>query len=218
MTLEEIRANVRQWLQNRPDAEPAFIDGIINKVYISLATPFRFHEVESEYLLTTVAGQRDYAVSTSDLYALRTAYDRYYGRSLDVVDIDVLDRQMDYETIEGAPTMIARYGSIVRFDTAPDFSESDSILLRGIVLPAPLTSGDQSPVYPDDWHWIIELQTASVCAFMYGMEERGQLLQNIAMGQLAGRQEPHTIEAFTKQMRLIAGYRQKVSSKGPEIR
>lgn len=217
MTLDEIQAAVRVWALERPEATPTLIQSIVNKVYISMATPFRFHEVEQEYLLTTVAGTRDYALASEDLYALREAFNRYYGNSLDVVDISQLDRSLDYETIEGRPGKIARYGTGVRFDIAPDFSETDSIILRGVVLPPKLVTGTDEPVYPEDWHWIIELQSASVVCFMLGMEERGQLLQNIAMGQLAGRQEAHTIEAFTKQMQLIAGYRDRSSSK-PTIR
>lgn len=217
MELSVMREAVRVWLRNRPEATNTLIDSIINKVYLSMAMPFRFHETESEYLLDTVAGTREYALDSSTMYALHTAYDRQYGQELEVVDINQLDRIIDTEDYEGSPRKIARYGSGVKFDIAPDYTLTDGIILRGLSLPTELVDDADEPVYPKDWHWIIELQAASVLAFMFDMDERGQLLQNIALGQLTGRQESHTLEAFTKQMQILTG-RPKGRNGSVEIR
>ena len=48
MTKAEIRDAVRRWVMERPEATNELIDSVIHKVYISMATPFRFHELETD--------------------------------------------------------------------------------------------------------------------------------------------------------------------------
>jgi hypothetical protein len=205
MTRLEIQNAVKKWILKNPDITDAEIQAVINKVYLSIAIPFRFHEIETIAYLNVVSGTKTYALTTATLYALHAAYDREYGKELEVVDPWDTDVRADDEGItEGAPEKISRYGGNVYLYPTPDYTLTQGVKLYGVALPIALASDGASPVYPEDWHFFIELQSAATCSFMLGNDERGQLLQNLALGQLAGRQESHTIEAFIKAMRVTA--------------
>ena len=206
MTKAEIRDAVRRWVMERPEATNELIDSVIHKVYISMATPFRFHELETSKVIDIVDGTGIYPLTTAEMYAVERVWNGYDGRWLDAGTIRDYQPRLDYDHT-GSPATFVRHGQSLYVWPTPNFDAVGGLTVYGLSLPAPLVSDTDEPVYPEDWHWVIEMGVASIVSFMLNMDERGQLLQNISMGQMAGRQEAHTIEKFFRSLGVEVGRR-----------
>lgn len=200
-TRGEIVSNMNQWCLNRPGITTEIRRRILNQIYLSLAMPFRFHELETTHDLSIVSGTSSYEIDSDDMYAIHYARDLENGKRLEWMDWDEYTR-LDDHTLTGYPESVTRYGNNVYIYPTPDFTLNPGIRLYGLKLPDPMDDDNDVPVYPKDWHFILELSASAMCCFLFAMNERGMMLQNLALGQLSGRQEAHTLEAFFRHMRV----------------
>lgn len=194
MTFLEIQNNVKQWLGDRSDLDIALIKREINNEYKKLAIPFRFHQNEqTNTSLSTVSGQQSLDISSlGEVYSIPIVRDTTNDRKLKQKTIEWLERRSDPD-MEGEPEYYVLYGdSELLFYPVPDGAYS--LRLRYQSLPANMTSDAESPIWPSDWHTIIEYGAAAKAAFMYNMDERGRFLKNQYVSELGTRVEPGTLD------------------------
>lgn len=211
-TLGNYKTNVKRWLFNRPDCTPDLVKQFVNDVMYNLAIPFRFHAFESTQDINVVSGTASYALG-STLYAVESVRDVYNKMLLNPMTPELYDEVYDVDASLASPENYMLYGSNITLWPTPDFTSTGGIRLRGIKLPTPLADDADEPEFPEDWHYTIELVAAADMAALFGMNERHMFLKNMALGQIDGKLEAHTIERRNNPVQFVPEKTRPINSR-----
>lgn len=170
MTLQNLRDELRVHLGvDELDLPNAEADLLLNRVWWDVADKNDFREKEKQFIFPTIAGTRDYLVSS--VVAIGDTFDAIRGLSIvnpnndSHIPVEPM-MESEYEGLfvnsvdrEEMPTRYVRFGSTLRLWPTPD--QVYSMVLRyWVTLPDLLSGG---PVIPQSWHEII----------LYGAVKRG---------------------------------------------
>jgi hypothetical protein len=189
-TRDAIRDNVKSWLRNRSDVSNATIEEEIYRTCLSLSMGFDFPALQYTQSISTVIGTGTYALDSA-MQAVRLVRDEYNDQIIPQRTIEDYEAITD-KTEQGTPDGWTRWGNNLLFYPVPDFA--DTITVRGVRLHPTFADGSTEPSFPEDWHLIVELLTASRLAFRLGMSELAMEIKNEALAEISTRQEIRTYE------------------------
>lgn len=191
MTFAELYAETRGMLGTRADFTVAQAKAYVNRAYKRLCNAFQYYEIDStDTSKSTVANTATVAIPTGarEIISIKITGDTEY--EIIPKTIDWYERQDTTTANTGVPVYYVRYGSNILFWPTPDDAYALRVRYRG--LPADMSSDNDTPVIPAEWHDTIVMLAASYAAFALGMAQRGQELKNEALGMLSAIQEDNT--------------------------
>lgn len=147
-TLAEFRSNLRE-MGNFPENDTRITDAVINReVNRALKRIAMLHDwpwLQSERLILTSSGLRDYALPADFLRLLSLRYD---GQDRPLTQLSVQD--VDRSQGSGGPAIFGIWGGKVCFAPTPNGQER--LMLRYICQEVVLVNDSDVPLIPDYWN------------------------------------------------------------------
>jgi hypothetical protein len=195
----EMYGEVAEHLASRGDVTTAQIKTRINRVYRRLAKSFSFHELEeTDESLTTVDGTASCTVPAG-VWGIQSIKIDDTDNETNLVPRDMVwyERQDTRLTkTTGRPRYYILWKNLIYLWITPD--DAYSLRVRHKIYPTALSGDSDVPVYPEEWHEYIVLQTAAEFALLKNMSERYKELKNEALGIISTIQEDDTIESRSR--------------------
>ena len=171
MDFGEIYGEVISRLGNRSDIT-ARAKQWVNQAQFSIATSYRFFELEVSVTGSTTSSTRTYSLP-SDLRVILSLRDTTNSRKLTQADWRTFDKTSQ---VTGQPSRYTRFGSSIELDPTPDATYSLS--LRYLKRVASMTNDTDEPVLPDEWIEAIILRACWIGALALQMNETSEAFKN----------------------------------------
>src|SRR3972149_10900159 len=164
MDFGEIYGEVISRLGNRSDIT-ARAKQWVNQAQFSIATNYRFFELEVSVTGSTTSSTRTYSLP-SDLRVILSLRDTTNSRKLTQADWRTFDK---LNQTTGKPSRYTRFGSSIELDPTPD--DTYGLSLRYLKRVASMVNGTDEPVLPDEWIEAIILRACWIGALALQMLE-----------------------------------------------
>ena len=189
MDFGEIYGEVISRLGNRSDIT-ARAKQWVNQAQFSIATNYRFFELEVSVTGSTTSSTRTYSLP-SDLRVILSLRDTTNSRKLTQADWRTFDKTSQ---VTGQPSRYTRFGSSVELDPTPDATYSLS--LRYLKRVASMTNDTDEPVLPDEWIEAIILRACWIGALALQMNETSEAFKNEYVLYVSERKADQVESAF----------------------
>jgi len=189
MDFGEIYGEVISRLGNRSDIT-ARAKQWVNQAQFSIATNYRFFELEVSVTGSTTSSTRTYSLP-SDLRVILSLRDTTNSRKLTQADWRTFDKTSQ---VTGQPSRYTRFGSSIELDPTPDATYSLS--LRYLKRVASMTNDTDEPVLPDEWIEAIILRACWIGALALQMNETSEAFKNEYVLYVSERKADQVESAF----------------------
>jgi len=160
----------------------------VNQAQFSIATSYRFFELEVSVTGSTTSSTRTYSLP-SDLRVILSLRDTTNSRKLTQADWRTFDK---LNQTTGKPSRYTRFGSSMELDPTPDATYSLS--LRYLKRVASMVNGTDEPILPDEWIEAIILRACWIGALALQMLESSKSFKDEYILYISER-KPDQIES-----------------------
>jgi len=160
----------------------------VNQAQFSIATSYRFFELEVSVTGSTTSSTRTYSLP-SDLRVILSLRDTTNSRKLTQADWRTFDK---LNQTTGKPSRYTRFGSSIELDPTPD--DTYGLSLRYLKRVASMVNGTDEPVLPDEWIEAIILRACWIGALALQMLESSKSFKDEYILYISER-KPDQIES-----------------------
>lgn len=189
MDFGEIYGEVISRLGNRSDIT-ARAKQWVNQAQFSIATSYRFFELEVSVTGSTTSSTRTYSLP-SDLRVILSIRDTTNSRKLNKSDWRTFDK---VSQTTGQPSRYDRFGSSIELDPTPD--DTYGLSLRYLKRVASMTNDTDEPILPDEWIEAIILRACWIGALALQMNETSEAFKNEYVLYVSERKADQVESAF----------------------
>src|SRR3990167_2717073 len=189
MDFGEIYGEVMSRLGNRSDIT-ARAKQWVNQAQFSIATSYRFFELEVSVTGSTTSSTRTYSLP-SDLRVILSIRDTTNSRKLNKSDWRTFDK---VSQTTGQPSRYDRFGSSIELDPTPD--DTYGLSLRYLKRVASMTNDTDEPILPDEWIEAIILRACWIGALALQMNETSEAFKNEYVLYVSERKADQVESAF----------------------
>jgi hypothetical protein len=189
MNFGAIYGEVTNRLGNRSDVT-ARVKQWVNQAQFSIATSYRFYELEVSVTGSTTSSTRSYSLP-SDLRVILSLRDTTNSRKLMPADWRTFDK---LSQTTGKPSRYTRFGLTMELDPTPDAVYN--LTLRYLKRVASMVNDTDEPVLPNEWIEAIILRACWIGAAALQMEVQATEFKNQYVLYVTERKPDYLESAF----------------------